>query len=93
MRRIRFLSLGIALFLVAAVFVFTPTAPSESSATPVQGVGLVDPSSGRWHLYDGAGVPLASFFYGNPGDYPFMGDWDCDGNETPGLYRQSDGYA
>jgi hypothetical protein len=22
-----------------------------------------------------------------------MGDWDCDGDETPGLYRQSDGYV
>jgi hypothetical protein len=34
-----------------------------------------------------------SFYYGNPGDYPFTGDWDCDGIDTPGLYRQSDGYV
>ena len=26
-------------------------------------------------------------------DIPFMGDWDCNGTETPGLYRQSDGFA
>ncbi|MCI0544706.1 MAG: PQQ-dependent sugar dehydrogenase, partial [Actinobacteria bacterium] len=31
--------------------------------------------------------------YGNPGDLPFMGDWDCDGVDTPGLYRQSDGFV
>jgi hypothetical protein len=35
----------------------------------------------------------SSFYYGNPADTPFMGDWDCDGVDTPGLYRRSDGYA
>ena len=55
-------------------------------------VGLVDPSTGLWHLDDGWGF-VTSFYYGNPGDYPFMGDWDCDGIDTPGLYRQSDGFA
>jgi VCBS repeat-containing protein len=55
--------------------------------------GLVDPLSGKWYLYDSDGVLVTSFFYGNPGDYPFMGDWDGDGVETPGLYRQSDGYV
>jgi Tol biopolymer transport system component len=53
-------------------------------------VGLVDPSTGRWHLHDGW-RSVTSFYYGNPGDYPFMGDWNCDGTDTPGLYRQSDG--
>jgi hypothetical protein len=55
--------------------------------------GSVDPGSGKWYLYDDAGALATSFFYGNPGDYPFMGDWDGDGVETPGLYRQSDGYV
>jgi hypothetical protein len=55
-------------------------------------VGLVDPSQGQWHLRANGGA-LTSFFFGNPGDYPFMGDWDCDGIDTPGLYRQSDGFA
>lgn len=32
-----------------------------------------------------------SFFYGNPGDAPFLGDWNCDGNATPGLHRATDG--
>ena len=59
----------------------------------VHSVGLVDPGSGRWYLYDSAGVQKASFFYGNPGDYPIYGDWNGDGVETPGLYRQSDGYV
>jgi len=55
-------------------------------------VGLVDTSTGIWCLRGGAGE-LFSFYYGNPGDYPFMGDWDCDGIDTPGLYRQRDGYV
>lgn len=28
-----------------------------------------------------------SFFYGNPGDTPFLGDWNGDGVDTPGVYR------
>ncbi|MCB1246189.1 MAG: hypothetical protein KDB69_02865, partial [Acidimicrobiia bacterium] len=54
---------------------------------------LVDTSQGRWFMYNAAGSLVQNFYFGNPGDYPFMGDWDCDGIETPGLYRQSDGYV
>jgi Peptidase family M23 len=36
---------------------------------------------------------IDSFYFGDPGDVPFAGDWDCDGVETPGLYRRSDGYV
>jgi hypothetical protein len=55
--------------------------------------GLVDRGQGKWYLYDDAGSLATSFFYGNPGDFPIMGDWDGDGVETPGMYRQSDGYV
>jgi 5'-nucleotidase/UDP-sugar diphosphatase len=51
------------------------------------GFGLVDTSRGLWKLGG------AAFYYGVPGDYPFVGDWDCSGVDTPGLYRQSDGYV
>lgn len=54
-------------------------------------IGLVDPATGQWHLR--AWGDAATFYYGNPGDSPFMGDWTCDGVDTPGLYRQSDGYV
>ena len=33
------------------------------------------------------------FLLRNPGDFAVSGDWDCDGVETPGLYRRSDGFA
>jgi len=59
---------------------------------PLGPVGLVDPSNGLWRLRNAWGV-VTSFYYGDPGDIPFMGDWDCDGVNTPGLYRQSDGYV
>ena len=55
-------------------------------------VGLVDPSQGFWNLRNSVGA-VTSFFYGVPGDFPFMGDWDCDGVDTPGLFRQSDAFA
>src|SRR3970282_1217033 len=49
-------------------------------------------STGIWKLYRGSTV-AAQFYYGNPSDYPFMGDWNGDGIDTPGLYRRSDGYV
>ncbi|NNL48779.1 MAG: bifunctional metallophosphatase/5'-nucleotidase, partial [Acidimicrobiia bacterium] len=44
---------------------------------------------GQW-LVPGADGP---FFYGDPGDTPFLGDWNGDGVQTPGLYRPSTGFA
>jgi hypothetical protein len=64
----------------------------EAPDPPADTVGLVDPATGTWYLRNQAGV-VSPFIYGNPGDVPFMGDWDCDGVDTPGLYRQSDGFA
>jgi hypothetical protein len=61
--------------------------------TSLDTIGLVDTNRGFWALYDSTGTVVNEFYYGVPGDYPFMGDWNCDGIETPGLYRQSDGYA
>ena len=50
---------------------------------------------GRFDLWEALvfNPELTSFYFGNPGDVPFSGDWNCDGVETPGLYRRSDGYA
>jgi hypothetical protein len=67
------------------VVVTTPDPPPST-------VGLVDPVTGEWHLRNQVGA-VTSFIYGNPGDVPFMGDWDCDGDDTPGLFRTSDAFA
>jgi hypothetical protein len=71
-----------------------PTLGTESidSDANTDRVGLVDPAAGIWFLRGQNGV-VGSFFYGNPGDFPFVGDWNCDGIDTPGLYRQTDGFA
>ena len=57
-------------------------------------IGLVG-SGGEWQLWDslGSGDGLDGFYFGNPGDVPFMGDWDGDGVATPGLYRRTDGFV
>ena len=66
--------------------------PGDSGPQLGAWVGLVDPATGMWRLRDPDGA-VSSFFFGDPGDVPFVGDWDCDGVETPGLYRRSDGYV
>jgi subtilisin family serine protease len=51
-------------------------------------------ASGLWSLRPSLpDQAAASFYYGVPGDIAFSGDWDCDGDRTPGLYRQSDGFV
>jgi hypothetical protein len=57
-------------------------------------IGYVD-GGGIWSIADRPRTEpaLNEFFYGDPGDVPFSGDWDCDGVDTPGLYRQSDGFV
>lgn len=78
---------------------FTPDGPMTFDAGPIcsstcDTIGYVD-TEGVWRLaYEAAWAPEeTSFYYGVPADTPFMGDWDCDGVDTPGLYRRSDGYV
>ena len=66
--------------------------PGLAGAPANDDVGLFDPGQGRWHLMERDGS-TTSFYFGDPGDDPFMGDWDGDGIDTPGLYRASDGFV
>jgi hypothetical protein len=75
--------LGVLAWLMA---ISTPVAAAE-------GIGVVDTATGEWRLRDPANGSTTHFYYGVPGDLPFVGDWDCNGTETPGLYRQSDGFV
>ncbi len=54
-------------------------------------VAVQDPRTGIWTLRDRLGS-TTSFYFGNPKDIPFIGDWDGDGVQTVGLYRESTGY-
>ena len=60
---------------------------------PTPTVGAVDPATSKWSLLNSQTGNVTEFFFGTPVDIPMVGDWDCDGVDTPGLYRQSDGYV
>lgn len=45
-------------------------------------VGIFE--AGRWSLSDN---PAQQISFGLPGDQPVIGDWNGDGRETPGVYR------
>jgi len=80
----------------AAVAAALPPAVSQDPCGygPCDTVSWVD-SEGVWGVLDRLKLssPISTFYFGNPGDLPFMGDWDGDGLATPGLYRQSDGFV
>jgi uncharacterized protein YdeI (BOF family) len=86
MRRSVVLLVAVAAMLVGVI------APAGADTGKPEGVGLHDVSTGEWHLLNADGT-VTSFYYGNPGDYAISGDWDCNGTDTPGLYRQSDGFV
>lgn len=77
--------------LEAGAVAVEPACPEGSVCDSVVSVA----SSGVWSVWDQVEWPVDKneFYYGNPGDLPFMGDWDGDGIETPGLYRQLDGFV
>jgi hypothetical protein len=52
-------------------------------------VGAFDPSTAIFHLRNSlsAGADDVSFQYGIPGDIPVAGDWDGDGVDTIGVFR------
>lgn len=82
--------------LVRRLITITATALLVAISGPAGatgGYGLVDLETGEWTLEDPLGGQSTVFLYGNPGDLPFVGDWDCNGTETPGLYRQADGFV
>lgn len=83
-------SIVVALLIGAAASVALVAVPSSAAESTT--LGVVDQATATWYLRSPDGH-TTSFIYGNPGDLPMMGDWDCDGTDTPGLYRPSDGYV
>lgn len=81
----------LALAFFVGAFFWLSTAADAAGA--VDGVGVVDTRTGLWYLRDPVPAQTTSFYFGKPGDRPFTGDWDCDGVDTPGLYRSSDGFV
>src|SRR5690606_41136405 len=61
--------------------------------------GVYRPSQGRVFISNtlppdgGALAADITYFFGVPGDKPFVGDFDGDGRDTIGLHRESTGYV
>jgi SpoIID/LytB domain protein len=64
----------------------TVAIPNGADTAAVQ-----DPTTGIWTLRGPTGA-VTSFYFGNPRDIPFIGDWNGNGTQTVGLYRESTGY-
>lgn len=77
-----------ALFVLFAVF--SPAAGASDAPAPGDSAAAVDQSQGKWYLRNDDGS-ATSFYFGDPGDYPLFGDWNGNSEDTPGVYRQSDG--
>jgi len=93
--RTRSLRLLLLLAVISTSLVVVGVSGSVAKAAEIDQeptVGLVDPATGEWHLRHRHGA-VTSFYYGNSGDVPFIGDWDCDGIDTPGLFRTSGAFA
>ena len=73
-------------FLSVAVGLALLGIPAMASASA--DVAFVDPVDGRWYLPDGSGTTF-SFLFGSAADTPIVGDWNCDGHDTPGRFRDS----
>ncbi len=58
-------------------------------------IGYVDPGR-EYSLRDNLswdGGEYEEFFFGQPGDISLVGDWDCDGVSTAGMFRPSNGFV
>ncbi|MGB5731017.1 MAG: hypothetical protein WBN24_05340 [Acidimicrobiia bacterium] len=54
--------------------------------------GLATFAGGMWRIASNwLGNSGTLFWFGGYGDIPVMGDWDCDGDETVGVFRSSTG--
>jgi SpoIID/LytB domain protein len=66
-------------------------APPSTVPNGASSVAMHDPKTGIWSLRMPNGS-VKTFYYGDPKDEPFIGDWNGDGIETVGLYRRSVGF-
>ncbi len=81
-------------FFVAGQVVTVTQAGSAGPSAPVGStMAMFRPSNGYMYLKNRLISDFADndFFYGLAGDTPLAGDWDGDGIDTPGIYRNVNG--
>jgi len=88
-RAARLLSVFVA--TLVAVTMLSPIGGQSASADEVSPDLFVTATSQSRFSIEGLTTGNPSVFFGNPGDQPLMGDWDCDGVATPGVYRSQPG--
>ena len=68
------------------------TSPSPVTATGTARFDIGVRRGNVWHFdTDFDGVADETFAYGRSTDYPLMGDWDGDGDFTPGIVAGTSG--
>jgi hypothetical protein len=81
-------------FVVAGQVVTVTQAGSSGGGAPLGAtMAMFRPSNGYMYLKNRLISDFADqdFFYGTAGDVPVAGDWDGDGIDTPGIYRNVGG--
>ncbi|MDW8218106.1 MAG: S8 family serine peptidase, partial [Acidobacteriota bacterium] len=81
-------------FFVAGQVVTVTQAGSVGPGAPIGStMAMFRPSNGYMYLKNRLISDFADqdFFYGLAGDVPLAGDWDGDGIDTPGIYRNVNG--
>ncbi len=78
--------------LFSTFFVTTAADTSFAASAEADTIALVD-SQGQFTVLSELSPDASTLTYrfGRAGDVPLMGDWDCDGVDTPGVYRLSTG--
>ena len=73
------------------ISIYTCTAPGTLDRDTV---GIFRPSNGITFLKNtnASGFADIALNYGQPGDYPVVGDWDGNGTDTIGVYRNGTFY-
>ena len=79
----------LATVVIVALVGSLPPAHADGTADTI---GLVDPASSEWTVRTVGGGDVR-FFFGIPGDIPIVGDWDCDGRDSPGMFRPGNGFV
>ncbi len=82
----------VALALCFSVLAIVGASTAEARVSDRDSIAIVDAHGGFTILSEIADDSRTiEFSFGEPGDVPLMGDWNCDGEETPGVYRLSTG--
>ena len=91
-RFVQVLLVAIAALAITAIASQRAEAAETCTGTECDTVAFVDQNA-IFTLYQDLRPSslIGRFYYGNPGDEPLMGDWNCDGEQTPGMYRRSTG--